>query len=86
MLFVVLSTRVYIVKEINRKVFKTKVDGIKIYTGLHSFKEKNEINEMDKSLTQVLLIRLGGPLYCNPFKGVWCLRCIKWRISEVTVW
>ena len=58
--FVVLSTRVYIVKEINRKVFKTKADSIKIYAGLCSFKEKNEINEMDKSLTQVLSIRLGG--------------------------
>ena len=83
--FVVPSTRVYIVKEINRKVFKTKADSIKMYTGLHSFKEKNEINKMDKSLTQVLSIRLGGPLYCNPFDRIWCLRCIKWHISEVTV-
>ena len=56
-----------------------------MYTGMHSLKGKIENNEMYKQLTQVLSIRLGGPLYCNPFDRIWCLRCIKWRISEVTV-
>ena len=43
-----------------------------MYTGMHSLKEKRERNEMDKRLTQVLLIRWVGPLYCDLFKGIEC--------------
>ena len=68
---VVLSTSVYIVKKINRKIFKQGTDCFKMHTGMHSLEGKKGVNKTGKRIIQAFSIRLVGLLYLGQPRKDW---------------